>query len=84
MAKVNSTVEAAEKAMWGPLAEGQSVIDLSRTASDDASIACLAISVLERLTDAWGTLHTELLRHGYPALDSRVEPQVPASGDVAL
>lgn len=73
MAKVHSTVEAAEKAMWGPSAEAASLIALSRTASDDASVACLATSILERYLAAWDALSTELRRHGYPALLPRAK-----------
>lgn len=83
MAKVNSTVEAAERAMWGPMAEGQSLIDLARTSSDDASIACLATSIIERFMARYEALHTELVRHGYPAPRSQGKPRTPASGDVA-
>lgn len=71
MAEIHSTVEAAEKAMWGPTAEAQALLQLYRTASCDESIATLAISILERYVGAWGTLNTELLRHGYPSLADR-------------
>jgi len=77
MADVHSTVEAAEKAMWGPTAEAQALIELYRTATCDASVSTLAISILERYVDHWEAFSLELMRHGRP-------PSLPqaASGDV--
>lgn len=78
MADADFTVEAAEKAMWGPTAEAQALLELFRTASCDASVATLAAGILERYVDAWQVLSTALMRHGRPALLA----QAPASGDV--
>lgn len=75
MADVHFTVEEAQRAMWGSTAEAQSLIELSRTASDDASLACLAVAILGRYVAAWDTLSIELLRHGCPSLEQRgVQP----------
>lgn len=68
MADVNSTVEAAERAMWGPTAEAQALIELYRTASCGASVATLAVGILERYVAAWDTFSIELARHGRPSL----------------
>lgn len=84
MADANSTVQAAEQAMWGPTAEAQALIDLYRTTQCDSSVSILAISILERFVSAWEILSTELLRHGRLPLSPLVEPQAPASGDVEL
>ena len=78
MAKVHSTVEEAEKAMWGPTAEAQALIELYRTASCDSSVSTLAMSILERYVACWQALSSELMHHGRPPL----MPQAPASGDV--
>lgn len=78
MADVHSTVEEAEKAMWGPTAEAQALLELYRTASCDASVSILAVGILERYVESWQALSSELMTHGRPSL----LPQPPASGDV--
>lgn len=78
MASVHSTVEEAEKAMWGPTAEAQALLELCRTASCDASVSTLAVGILERYVETWQTLSSALYAHGCPPL----LPQAPASGDV--
>lgn len=80
MADVHFTVEEAEKAMWGPTAEAQALLELYRTASCDASVSILAMAILERYVEAWQALSSELMAHGRPPL----LPQAPASGDVEL
>lgn len=69
MADVHSTVDGAEKAMWGPTAEAQALIELSRVTGDDASVSVLAMSILERYVEAWEALSSELLKHGRPPLE---------------
>jgi len=78
VADVHSTVEEAQRAMWGPTAEAQALIELYRTASCDASVSTLAMAILERYVDTWQALSSALYAHGCPPL----LPQVPASGDV--
>lgn len=71
MADIHSTVEQAERAMWGLTAEAQALLEIYRTAGDDASVAVLAVGILDRYVQAWQNLSHELIKHGRPAHSER-------------
>ncbi len=71
MAEIHSTVEAAQKAIWGDVADAQALVQLSRTAEDEAAVGHLAVSILQRLLASWEALDDGLSRHGYPSLSDR-------------
>jgi hypothetical protein len=79
MADVKSipeAVDAAEKEMWGDVAQAQSLVALYRDLNDGSPYACLASSVMERLCDSIEAYHGELLRHGVPPLSERLPAEM--------
>jgi hypothetical protein len=74
MADVKSipeAVAAAEKSLYGEMAQAQSLVEIIRTSTSDDPYAVLAEHVLDRLCNAVDQYHTELLRHGVPSFDER-------------
>jgi len=73
MAKLKSThpdVKAAEQEVFKYTAEAQCLAELLE--KDDSSVSILAISAIERLTNAFEQLHGALLRHGIEPLEKRL------------
>lgn len=67
MADVKSTVEsvlAAEREVYGPISEAQSLMEIYRNVQDMDAFACLARGTLERFVDAFEAYHSELVKHG--------------------
>jgi len=71
-------VAAAERNVFGALAEAQSLIEIYKSNVDEAAFACLSCSVLERLSEAFDEYHHQLLKHGRPKLSSRPMFPLPA------
>lgn len=84
MADVKSipdAVAAAEKSMYGEMAQAQALVEMYKVLNDDSAYACVASCVLDRLCNAVDQYHTELLRHGVPSLDERTAGVQPARLD---
>lgn len=65
-------VEAAQRAVYGPVAEAQSLLELFETVDGVAqseAFACLARGVMERFVEAFGEYEHQLAKHGRPSVD---------------
>ena len=68
---IHSSVEAAEKTLWGCMADAQALVELMNATDDESPFVTIGSGIIQRLTDAFDGYHTELLRHGVPSLDER-------------
>ena len=69
-------VLAAERGVYGPVAEAQSLMELYRTIEGPAAesaFACLSSGVLERLVDAFEAYQSMVSRHGRPSTQALCE-----------
>jgi hypothetical protein len=64
-------VAEAERALFGPIAEAQSLLELYKGSPDPEAWCCLASSTLERLLEHFDNYHHLLLKHGRPKVSSR-------------
>lgn len=65
-------VMAAQRAVYGPVAEAQSLIELFETVEGVAqfeAFACLSRGVMERFVEAFGEYEHQLAKHGRPSVD---------------
>lgn len=78
MAEIESTyasVFEAERKVYGPISEAQSLLSMYSQCSDDTSAAILATAILERFIDAFEDYQTELRTHGHPGSAERVRSE---------
>lgn len=67
MADIESTAASvleAERAVYGPIAEGHALIALFANATDMDAFGTLARNTIERFIEAFDAYHMELVTHG--------------------
>lgn len=66
-------VMAAQRAVYGPVAEAQSLLELFETVDGVAqseAFACLARGVMDRFVEAFGEYEHQLAKHGRLSTDA--------------
>lgn len=66
---IPEAVVETQRLVYGPVAEAQALIELYRTANDGESIATLALSILERLLEAFHNYEHQLAIAGRPSAE---------------